>query len=37
MAVWKCQKCGATKEGRCRPQKCVCGGTKEDFVKDEAK
>lgn len=37
MAVWKCTKCGATKEGRCRPKACDCGATKEDYVKDEGK
>ncbi len=26
MAIFKCTKCGATKEGRCKPQKCPeCG------------
>ncbi len=26
MAIFKCTKCGATKEGRCKPQKCAkCG------------
>ena len=26
MAVFKCEKCGATKEGRCKPKKCPqCG------------
>lgn len=26
MAVFKCGSCGATKEGRCKPQKCPgCG------------
>jgi len=26
MAVFTCEKCGATKEGRCKPKKCsVCG------------
>lgn len=26
MAVFKCEKCGATKEGRCKPRKCPnCG------------
>lgn len=26
MAVFKCEKCGATKEGRCKPSKCAkCG------------
>jgi ABC-type ATPase with predicted acetyltransferase domain len=28
MAVFKCEKCGAKKEGRCKPKKCEkCGGT----------
>jgi rubrerythrin len=28
MAVFKCSKCGATKEGRCKPKKCPkCGAT----------
>jgi len=28
MAVFKCEKCGATKEGRCKPKKCPsCGET----------
>ncbi|GEM_PF-1278890 len=22
MAIWKCEKCGAEKEGRCKPKKC---------------
>ncbi|MGI6114418.1 MAG: RCKP-type rubredoxin-like domain-containing protein [Mahellales bacterium] len=36
MAVWKCSKCGETKEGRCRPKKCPnCGAGKDDFVKQE--
>lgn len=26
MAIFKCSKCGATKEGKCKPQKCpTCG------------
>ncbi|HDO34846.1 MAG TPA: rubredoxin [Nitrospirae bacterium] len=26
MAVFKCDKCGTTKEGRCKPRKCPnCG------------
>ena len=26
MALFKCEKCGATKEGRCKPKKCgECG------------
>jgi rubrerythrin len=28
LAVFKCEKCGATKEGRCKPKKCAkCGAT----------
>lgn len=28
MAVFKCSKCGATKEGRCKPSKCPkCGAS----------
>ncbi|OGP66125.1 MAG: hypothetical protein A3K22_01520 [Deltaproteobacteria bacterium RBG_16_42_7] len=28
MAVWKCEKCGYTKESRCKPGKCPkCGAT----------
>ncbi|MFH1449431.1 MAG: RCKP-type rubredoxin-like domain-containing protein [bacterium] len=35
MAAWKCSKCGATVEGRCRPQKCPkCDAKKEDFEKE---
>ncbi|UCG79383.1 MAG: rubredoxin [Nitrospirota bacterium] len=27
MAEFKCEKCGCTKEGRCKPKKCPkCGG-----------
>lgn len=22
MAIWKCEKCGEEKEGRCKPKKC---------------
>lgn len=34
MAVWKCEKCGYTKESRCKPKKCPeCEKTV--FVKDE--
>ncbi len=22
MALWKCEKCGFEKEGRCKPKKC---------------
>lgn len=36
MAVWKCTKCGETKEGRCRPAVCPkCGAPKESFEKQE--
>ncbi|HLN65602.1 MAG TPA: hypothetical protein VK464_29095 [Symbiobacteriaceae bacterium] len=34
MAVFQCKSCGATKEGRCKPQKCECGA-KGEFVKVE--
>ena len=28
MAVFKCEKCGVTQEGRCKPKKCAaCGET----------
>jgi len=28
MAVWRCEKCGYTKESRCKPGKCPkCGAT----------
>ena len=36
MAVFVCEKCGATQEGRCKPKKCKCGG-EGTFVKDEPK
>ncbi|MFA7348235.1 MAG: hypothetical protein WCZ86_10770 [Desulfurivibrionaceae bacterium] len=37
MAVFKCEKCGATKETRCKPKKCAdCGGS-ECMVKKEEK
>ncbi|MHB1346257.1 MAG: RCKP-type rubredoxin-like domain-containing protein [Candidatus Humimicrobiaceae bacterium] len=32
MAVWKCQVCGAEKEGRCKPRICGCG-SKDCFEK----
>lgn len=28
MAVFKCSKCGAVKEGRCKPQACPKCGSK---------
>jgi len=35
MAIWKCESCGATREGRCKPKKCTgCGDS--TFVKDES-
>ncbi|MCL2760602.1 MAG: rubredoxin [Desulfuromonadales bacterium] len=34
MAEWKC-KCGFTKEGRCKPQKCPKCGEKGTFEKKE--
>lgn len=38
MAVWKCNICGETKEGRCRPQQCPkCGAPKDQMVKEEPK
>lgn len=34
MAIWMCDKCGATKEGRCKPKKCEsCSSTV--FLKKE--
>ncbi len=33
MAVFKCSKCGATKEGRCKPQKCPKCGEKRTMQK----
>ena len=35
MAVWKCEKCGATKEGRCKPKKCPACAEAGCMVKDE--
>ena len=36
MATWKCEKCGETVEGRCRPAVCPkCGASKDDFKKVE--
>jgi len=33
MAVFKCEKCGATREGRCKPKKCQKCECKDSFVK----
>ena len=35
MAIWKCEKCGATKEGRCKPKKCAACGESGCMGKDE--
>lgn len=36
MAVWKCEKCGATKESRCKPKKCPSCGEADSMVKEGA-
>lgn len=37
MAVWKCEKCGFEKEGRCKPKKCpACEGTDTLVKKEES-
>lgn len=34
MAVWKCEKCGTQREGRCKPKKCAsCDSS--TFVKQQ--
>ncbi|GER93868.1 rubredoxin [hot springs metagenome] len=33
VAVFKCSKCGTTKEGRCKPQKCPKCGEKGTMLK----
>ncbi|MGG6314543.1 RCKP-type rubredoxin-like domain-containing protein [Paenibacillus macerans] len=35
MAVWTCEACGETKEGRCKPQKCPKCDSKGQFAKVE--
>ncbi|MBF0456896.1 MAG: rubredoxin [Nitrospirae bacterium] len=35
MAVFKCEKCGTVKEGRCKPQKCPKCGEKATMKKEE--
>ncbi len=35
MALFKCEKCGATKEGRCKPQKCPQCGERGCMLKNE--
>ncbi|MFV1951260.1 MAG: RCKP-type rubredoxin-like domain-containing protein [Nitrospinota bacterium] len=34
LAVFRCEKCGATKESRCKPQKCPKCGEKGTMQKD---
>ncbi|WP_297055658.1 RCKP-type rubredoxin-like domain-containing protein [Thermosulfurimonas sp.] len=36
MAVWKCEKCGFSKESRCKPRKCPECGESGTFVKEGA-
>ncbi|MCM2264400.1 MAG: rubredoxin [Desulfuromonadales bacterium] len=33
MAVWKCEKCGHAKEGRCKPRKCPQCNSADSFAK----
>ncbi|MCC6346955.1 MAG: rubredoxin [Nitrospirales bacterium] len=33
MSVFKCSKCGTSKDGRCKPQKCPQCGEKGTMVK----
>ncbi|MFN4197062.1 MAG: RCKP-type rubredoxin-like domain-containing protein [Caldimicrobium sp.] len=33
MAIWKCSKCGATKESKCKPKKCPSCGEVGTMVK----
>ena len=35
MTAWICADCGATREGRCKPQKCPSCEQKGTFVKAE--
>ncbi len=35
MAKFKCEKCGATKESRCKPQKCPECGEAGVMIKEE--
>lgn len=34
MAIWRCTKCGATKEARCKPKKCPSCGEAEVMIKE---
>ena len=33
MAIWKCEKCGFTKDGRCKPRKCEKCAAADSFAK----
>jgi len=35
MAVFKCEKCGATQEGRCKPKKCPSCEESGTMIKEE--
>jgi len=35
MAVFKCEKCGEIREGRCKPRKCQKCDGKDTFVKQQ--
>ena len=35
MAIFKCEKCGETKEGRCKPKQCPACGQTGVMVKQE--
>lgn len=35
MALWKCSKCGSTKETRCKPKKCPSCGEVDTMIKEE--
>jgi rubrerythrin len=35
MAEFKCKKCGATMEGRCKPKKCQACGEADAMVKQD--
>ncbi|MCS7199966.1 MAG: DNA repair protein RadA [Caldimicrobium sp.] len=35
MALWKCSKCGSTKETRCKPKKCPSCGEIDTMIKEE--
>ncbi len=34
MAFWKCEKCGATKDSRCKPKKCPSCGEANTMIKE---